>query len=335
MKQIMAVVSSEYRFSERFCDYVNKSGHILYTAVPFESVKKLETFRKDHNVPIILCDEEMLSGDMADTELYGVRTVPLCDSASGETGRKAVFKYQSAEAIVREIMGILGDVRFSAGIRISGRPVSVRSVYSPVSDEYKTYTALAVAACFARTRRTLYMNFEEFSGLMKMTACEDRRGLSEALFYMKQGELTPERIASLIYTLGPLQYIPPVRSADDLSVITGEDCVKLLKAIFAGSSYDVIIADLPSHLSLSAELLEVSEVIYMPVAEEKENVRIDAFTENLRLSEKDTVLEKIRRIRIREEDFPERAGCGQALMSSLMYGTAGDRVTEALRDEDN
>lgn len=333
MKQIMAVISSEYRFSERFCDYVNKTGHIVYTAVPFESVESLEDFRKGHNVPILLCDEGMISKEFSEGTLYGVRTVPLCDSAVRDTGRKAVFKYQSAEAIVREIMETLGDIKFSTGLRITGRPVSVQAVYSPVSDEYKTWSAMAVALALTRNRRTLYLNFEEMSGFMKMLELPDDRGMSEAFYYLKQGDLTPERTASLIHTSGPLQFIPPFRTADDLSMINGEDCVNLIRAVFAGSSYDAIVADLPPHLSLSMDVLDVSENVYIPYLDERNDVRMNAFFENLRLSEKDVLMSKMRKIILKEEELPKR-NYGQGFTASLLYSTFGDHVTGVVDDED-
>ncbi|MCQ2400866.1 MAG: hypothetical protein MJ059_02960 [Lachnospiraceae bacterium] len=334
MKQVMAVISSERLFSKRFCDYVNKSGHIIYTAVPFDSIEGLEAFKKEHSVPILLCDEGMLSEEAEAGVLYDVRTVPLSDYETGESGRKSVFKYQSAEEIVREIMEVLGDVRFSAGIRISGRPVSVRAIYSPVSDEHKTFLALAAAICFSKNQRTLYVNFEETSGLMDMLESENCRGLSEAFYYLKQGELTPERIASLIHVSGPLQFIPPVHTADDLSMICGEDCVNLIRTLLSGSSYDMVVADLPPHLSLSSDILDISEFIYVPYSSERPEVRYAAFLENLRRSEKEAVIGKIKKISIPDECYPDKSSFGHGFATTLLYGGLGDYLAGVFNDED-
>lgn len=333
MKQVMAVVSSEYRFSVRFCDYINKSGHIVFNAVPFHDTGDLEEFVKKHGVAIILCDENMIPDIKEGREFCGVRIVPLCGNASDEKKGKAVFKYQSAEEIIREIMEILSDIRFSAGIKISGRPVSVYSVYSPVSDEYKTYSALTAACIMSKNKRTLYVNFEEMPGFTKMIDAESERGLSEALYYLKQGELTAERIASVIYSSGPLQYIPPVHTADDLSMIGGEDCVNLIRALFAGSSYDTVIADLPPNLSMASDVFDVSESIFVPCCKGGQDIRMRAFLENLKRSGKDAVLEKLRMIDIPDEAFPDRESFGHGFTSALLYGRPGDIISEAIEDE--
>lgn len=327
MKNVLAVISREFRFAERFCEYINRTGCVVFTAVPFEDIPVFSEFRGEHDISVILCDEEILSEIHGENRLHGAYVVPLSGT---QTGEGSVFKYQSAESILRDVMEKLPDVRFTAGIRIPGRTASVLAVYSPVSDEVKTCAAITAAEILSRERKTLYMNFEELSGLTDMLGDTGDRGLSEAFYYLKQTELTPEKIAALIRTTGMLQYIPPVHASADLTMINGNDCVELIKAVFAGSSYEMIVADLPSCLSFSSEVLSVSEAVLVPQTGEGAGIRFGAFMKDLRLSEKESVLERIRNVTVPAGLVPGKNRYGRGFPEMLLFSPLADIVTEVL-----
>ena len=324
MKKIMAVVSAEKKFAERFCDYINEDGHIIYTAVPFSDMGECRNYRKDHPVPVILADENMIRDELLTEDLSGIRTIPLCDDERISESRKSIYKYQSAEAIVREILDCAKDLKIVQDICFTGRPVSVIGIYSPASCEGKTEFALAMAAELRKRKRVLYMNFEEFSGLSDLMGESYDRGLSNALYWMKQDNLSGQRIASMVYTAAGFDYIPPIQFADDYSAVTGDECARLITQILSETFYDCIVADLPVSLSVSSDILELCESIYMPVLPGKESSgRIREFDEYLVLSDRRKIASKVKKIRLpvwekREEDLT-----GTEYIDRLMFGPLG------------
>lgn len=326
MKRIIAVVSAERAFTERFCDYINNNGHIVFSAVPFFDMESLRGYRKEHEVPVLLCDSEFLRDEVLLSDFGGIRTIPLCEDRRTGEEEKAIYKYQSAEAIVREIMDCLGDDRFTGGMSFTGRPVSVVGIYSPGLYEMKTSFALAMAAELRKKRKVLFLNFDEFSGLSELAGAENPRGLSNMLYYLKQGTLTGQRILSMVYSLSGFDYVPPVRFADDYSAITGEECARLVQTVFSETLYDTVVADLPPSFMVSSDVLDLCEAVYLPSEELRESAgRIRAFENYLVLSGRTKLLGKIRKVRIPHTEIPEKkALTGSEYVDLLSLGRMGE-----------
>ena len=334
MERIMAVVSCEKLFCERFCAFVNNNSHIVFTAVPFTELRSFEAYRKDHEIPVVLCDRDFY--DAADLPGSGTKTIPLCDNESEAGEKNAIYRYQSAEAITREIMENLGDLRFARGLSFTGRPVSVLGVYSPGECPQKTSFALCLAAELRKRHKVLYINFEEFSGISSITGERYDRGLSNMIYYLKQGTLSGQRIMSMIYSIAGFDYIPPIRFADDYSAVTGEECQRLIQTIFAETLYDIILADLPGSLRVSSDIMDLCERIYVPIEERQECCgRIKDFDDYLNQSGRDKLAAKIRKLKLPEKEAGEkRTFYGAEYIDSLLFGAMGDLCLREVCDDE-
>lgn len=334
MKRIMAVVSVEKLFAERFCNFINHNSHIVFTAVPFSDMEALHAYRKKVEVPVVLCDSAFLPDAAPEP---GVRTIPLCENEEERDKKRAVYKYQSAEAITREIMELLGDMHFSGGFVFEGRPAAVIGVYSPGASARKTSFALALSEELGKKHKVLYLDFEEFPGLLDITGENYERGLSNLLYYLRQGSLRGENILSVVYSLAGFEYVPPIRFAEDMSSVTGEECARLISTIFAETLYDVVVADLPVSLSQSSELMDLCKSVYLVYDPGIEGAgRVRDFENYLSLSGRDKLSGKIKRIALPREDvMPIPGMTGTEYIRRLFYGPFGRIIREEAEKEDD
>lgn len=341
MKKILAILTAERRYAERLCDYCNKKKSLLLTAVPFDNTEDCAAFAAKHNIEILLADSGMLKTESFSCEgrngsaVRAARTIVLEDGISfehafaepGGTAYTAVNKYQPAETLIRELMsGCEGrDIYFDT--KTTTRPVRVIGVYSPVSRCGKSSFAITLGRMQAKHNKTLYISLEEFSCLGALSGDRYDLTLSDAVYHMKQGSLTSQRLYSMIHNIGGLEYLPPMRCADDGNAVTGEDYVKLINEIMKNSLYEVLIIDMDRYADEASELLEICDTVYMPVLQDVMNrMKAESFIAYLMASERKHIADKLIRINAPQPD--NTALQGIAYLDGLLYGSMGDMIRE-------
>lgn len=347
MKKILAVLTEEKRYAERLCDYCNRKKSLLLTAVPFDSAEACMEFGRKHSIELLLADSRLISRD-SDTygsgghegvriaDIRAARIIGLDEGISferafaegaGAAPCLSVSKYQPAETLIREVMsGCEGRDIYYDSVS-SARPVRVIGVYSPVSRCGKSSFAITLGRLKARKQKTLYISLEEFSCLGMISGEKYESTLSDAVYHMKQGTLTSQRLYSMIHNIGGLEYIPPMRCAEDSNAVSGEDYVKLINEIRRSSLYEVLVIDMDRYADEASEIMEVCDTVYMPVLHDAMNrMKAESFAAYLRSSDRSDMEEKL--IRISTPTPDNTAQQGMAYLDNLMYGSMGDLVRE-------
>lgn len=339
MKKILAILTSERRYAERLCDYCNSKKSLLLTAVPFDNTESCAAFAEKHDIEILLADSSLLKKDtdaaygLSVSDIKASRIIGLnegisfeCAFADSESrGPASVNKYQPAETLIREVLsGCDGrDIYYDAS-RLS-HAVRVIGVYSPVSRCGKSSFAITLSRMQAKRHKTLYISLEEFSCLGMMSGESYDLTLSDAVYHMKQGTLTSQRLYSMIHNIGGLEYIPPMRCADDSIIVGGDDYVRLIREIIRNSLYEVIVIDMDRYADEASELLEICDTIYMPVLHDVMNkMKVERFVSYLRSSDRAHIADRLIRINTPMPDNNQQQG--QAYLDALLYGSMGDMI---------
>ena len=339
MKKILAILTSEKRYAERLCEYCNRKKSLLLTAVPFDNTDSCAAFAAKHDIEILLADSSLLQKNEEGaygSNLSGIRAsriIGLDDGISFERafadadsgGAVSVNKYQPAETLIRDVMsGCEGrDIYYDAS-RLS-HAVRVIGVYSPVSRCGKSSFAITLGRMQAKKHKTLYISLEEFSCLGMMSGEHYDLTLSDAVYHMKQGTLTSQRLYSMIHNIGGLEYIPPMRCADDSIIVGGDDYVRLIREIIRNSLYEVLVIDMDRYADEASELLEICDTIYMPVLQDAMNkMKAESFVTYLRSSDRAHIADRLIRINTPPQDNNQLQGI--AYLDALLYGSMGDMI---------
>ena len=341
MKKILAILSTERRYAERLCDYCNRKKSLLLTAVAFDNADECAAFAAKHNIEILLADSGLINAECMNPDGRGAaairasRIIGLEEgisferafAESGRDGYVGVNKYQPAETLIRDIMsGCEGrDMYFDEAAPI--RAARVIGVYSPVSRCGKSSFAITLGRMQAKRHKTLYISLEEFSCLGMFSGERYELTLSDAVYHMKQGSLTSQRLYSMIHNIGGLEYIPPMRCADDSNAVSGEDYVRLINEILKNSLYEVLIIDMDRYADEASELLEICDTVYMPVLQDAMNrMKTESFVAYLKTSERGYIADKL--VSINTPQPENTALQGLSYLDSLLYGSMGDMVRE-------
>ena len=184
-----------------------------------------------------------------------------------------VFRYQSAEEVVREVMeAVAEDERIAyTGVVTAHRQGEIICGYAPFGGGGVSTFLSAMARELAKNYRTLYVSLEEFHGMENLST--ERRGqkkevyhgMSEVIFYLQQRkERLAIKLESLVYEWEQMDYLPAVENYHDLHQMTREDMALFLDILFQETPYDRLVFDVGYLGEAEEYLLEQSDKIYMP-----------------------------------------------------------------------
>lgn len=136
------------------------------------------------------------------------------------------------------------------------------------------------------------------------------------------------KLKSMISNWGSMDYIPPVRYAEDLSQVAPEDMAQLIDRIARESGYDRLVVDVGQMGRGSLPILSMCDVVYMPVREDYISAaKIEEFEEYLEEADDAGVRDRIQKLRLpRHTGIMRREG----YLEQLTWGEMGDYVRQLL-----
>lgn len=333
MKKIMAVYDEDPFYAERLSDYVNRKEKGIFKAQAFTSKECLEEFAKEHEIDVLLAGESVRMEGIDD--LKTTQKIYLTEEREEEGVREeaSVYKYQSGDDIIREIMAVYCEM---PGVKavfpgLAEREKRMIGVYSPVGRCGKTSLSLAMGQLLAKEEKVLFISLDTFTGFSQLLDEQWKRDMSDLIYYYKQGRFHGLRLNSIIYYLGDMAWLPPFRYPDDYSQITASEMAELLVLILRESAYETIILDIGNCDRQVLPILDVCSVIYMPIKEDPfSQAKLKEFEQYANDFGKRGMKDKVYKIHVplvtgakRMEHFPQE----------LLWGDMGDFVRGLLKGQ--
>lgn len=301
MRRIIAVVDKDIKYGQKLADYINTHDFGGLKAAAFSCVESYVKGSKDYDIRISLVDEsEYLR--LRESDKKGV-VICLSEDCFAGTDNQTINKYSRADLIAQYILSQYAQQSSDTLIRTSINRSHLIMIYSPVSRCGKTDFAITMANVLGQEGKCLLIVLDEYLGVFKYIASEAERDLSDVIYSYKQGKYSWTELIKTVVHFGCHDYIAPVRYPEDLESISTEQLSKLIDVIANESGYENIIVDLGSYGKKAADLLEISNEIYMPVLNDGYSVeKINEFKEALRQSGRSDLINKIKEVEIPFED---------------------------------
>lgn len=262
MKKItIAICEAQDAYRERLAEFfIQKKGERVQVFT-FSDKKRFKQKRRGESFDIVLWGREFaeLIPAKENESLY----VFLSETPDWTSEQEpAVFKYQSAEEILRSIFAYYLK-KEKANPYVSGKEKEIIGIYSPTRSRLQTPFALTLAQLLAKEKKSLYVNLGEWAGLGNWFQKEFHRDLADLLYLLSDyGSQVQGVLESVIHTLDQMDYIPPMTDAQLLCQTSAEDYKQLLKFLVEKTDYDVIFLDFGFIIPGFFELLEQCTVIY-------------------------------------------------------------------------
>lgn len=324
------IADPEALYTGAFMEYVNlKKSHLFRVRICTEK-EKLEKLFSEEEIEILLISAEWYESckDLIQNECV----IFLSEGSLPVSLRMypAVYKYQSVENILREIMYYYSEQKDEAeyltGIHRDNRVIGV---YSPIGGIGKTTFALTLGQVLAENQNVLYLNMEECSGFKEFMG-GSHWNLSDLVYFLRQNKTSfLYRLNSMVQKLDRMDYIPPCEFYTDFRQITVEEWQQLLHLIRTQSSYDFVILDMGHILGHEANLLRQCDGIYVPVRQDIiSQSKINQWMSGIQILDNVDVLEKIQKLELPADDMV----CGRREDFSVLPKKLAGFVRNLLRE---
>ena len=233
-KNIFAVCDLEVDYALNFMDYLNQKKNIPFEIQAFTTVESLIAYGKNIHIELLLISQKAMCRQVQELEIGKI--VILSEGVHPpELDRyPSVYKYQASSDVVREVMACYGAEKAVTPVAfpVLKKTTVIYGIYSPVGRCLKTSFALTLGQILAKEKAVLYLNLEEYAGFEELMGKGFSQNLSDLLYFVRQenGNLI-YKMNGMIQTVNNLDYIPPVRTPEDIRGTEWEDWENLIKEI--------------------------------------------------------------------------------------------------------
>lgn len=263
-KELLVIGDNEEKYARKLHEYVRTKCSSVFEAVLFTKVDSLRMFLQTHNVDILLISDSFV---LSQEEYRHVKHVlRLSSQKETDEEQKNIYRYTPAGELIKKIMQVKAeDEKKTSGLITShgGKKLKVIGVYSPIKRCFQTTFSVTLGQILSQMGKSLYLNFESFSGLELLGGFRSETDIFDLLYYAecKAGAFA-YRVGSLADKLGELDYIPPAHSFHKFRDITGAQWVNLIETLRLETDYEYLILDLSENVIGLFEVLLACDKVY-------------------------------------------------------------------------
>lgn len=278
MKKIQIALYDKEGYMSCLVGYLCRKGRGMLETRLFSSLDMLVTCAEAGKIDVLLAGEEVVEEIRGlEGKVAKIMLLSEGNEVKEGTGYYLLFKYQSAQEIVKEVLEQIAEDDTIAFTKTfpSKRRVSFVGVYAPFGGSGVTEYALSLAGRLAEKEKVLYVSFEQFHSLdfLQDTGKDavSYRGMSEVIFYLKQRkEKLALKLETVVVSKERTDYIFAVEDYRDLYSLNCEDIHHFLEVLSQQADYETIIFDIGCLSEAMLYLMEHCDSLYMPQAETKQ-----------------------------------------------------------------
>ncbi len=268
-KMILILLDPEGEYAALMGNYLQEQKNIPWEVHTYTDSNSL---LEEHleNIGMLVSAE---SGFLEEfKELGAKRIVILNESGIVKWGQyRNIQKYQAADVVFQELLEIFMEI---SDIPLPGLKNNSNTkffgFYSPIHRCCQTTFAMTMAQVLAQQHAVLYLNFEHYCGYAELTGNASRKDLSDLIYFLvAEKDKFALRMQTMIQHVGNVDYIPPMKSGQNLLTITTKEWLGLVQKLAEIGEYEYVILDLSESMQGLFELLRCCEKIFTVVRGER------------------------------------------------------------------
>lgn len=331
-QKVFAICDTEEAYAVRLMEYMLEKVRLPYVFHLFTKAEELQKFMQREKVEILLIAESvlrMLREEYIRRQVTQIFVLQESDEARSE-GLCCISKFQSPIAILEALADSVPELSdWSAEEPASDTEVKLIGIYSPVKRCLQTTFALTLGQILSKEHRTLYMNFENYSGFGQMLKRDFSMDMMDLMYYFRCAkDKLSFRLSAILQNIGGLDYIPPGQSLMGMREADGNQWLALCEYVARIGQYEYMILDLDDGLDGLFDLLRKCFKIYTITREDSFAVaKLNQYEQILKFNELDEIAAKTVKCR-----FPTFKEIPVAL-DSMTHGELAGYVKAIVRED--
>ncbi len=331
-QKVFAICDTEEAYAVRLMEYMLEKVRLPYVFHLFTKAEELQKFMQREKVEILLIAESvlrMLREEYIRRQVTQIFVLQESDEARSES-LCCISKFQSPIAILEALADSVPELSdWSAEEQASDTEVKLIGIYSPVKRCLQTTFALTLGQILSKEHRTLYMNFENYSGFGQMLKRDFSMDMMDLMYYFRCAkDKLSFRLSAILQNIGGLDYIPPGQSLMGMREADGNQWLALCEYVARIGQYEYMILDLDDGLDGLFDLLRKCFKIYTITREDSFAVaKLNQYEQILKFNELDEIAAKTVKCR-----FPTFKEIPVAL-DSMTHGELAGYVKAIVRED--
>lgn len=293
-KDNLILCDTEEEYAGLMTDFLKLHKNLPWEIRTYTSIRVLLQEEKKSDITMLVVAESAYTEELQKLQ-------PQCTVILNESGMmkwdqlQNINKYQQADNVLRALLEIYANVAdtqlpgltYSNGTKFIG-------IYSPVRRCLQTTFALTMSQMLAAESRTLYLNFEHYAGITELLPDMQTRDMADLLYFLNaEKDKFKLRMQTMIQQKGKLDYIPPMKSGQNLLTVSVGEWMQLLHKITDLDEYEYVVLDLSESMQGLFEILRIcSKVFTLTQDDHIAQCKLAQYEQILALYEYEDVLRK-------------------------------------------
>ena len=265
-KKILAICDMEADYAHRMMEVMKTRRDLPFDIHVFTDADKLLAYaHSDNAIECLLVAESAYSAELKELKLPHVFILSESGNTTDEPNTVCINKYQSADNIASKLLANYAEHNESPGQRLqkSGHGAKIIGVYSPVKRCLQTTFSMTMGQILAQKHKTLYLNYECFSGFEQLLSRKMRTDITDMMYlYECVEEKFIYKLSMITEKINNLDFVWPTTIYPDLMNIPGTQWTRLLEKLRVQSDYEYIILDLSDYVNGLLQILMECDCIY-------------------------------------------------------------------------
>lgn len=256
MKIKLAIVDSDVSYLKRVSSALSAKYADQLEVYSFTDLKTALPTINSAKIDVLLANEEFDLAPNALPRQCGFGRIVETPGISTLNGETAVFKFQRAELLYRQILGVFAEK--NAGISenaAGGSAADVIAFASPAGGVGTSTLAAASAINFAACgQRTLYLCLDPFGSADLFFSGEGQSDLSDVVFALKskKANMAMKLESCVKKSAAGVYFYSEPKVALDLLELNDDEILQLITDLGQTGGYEHIVLDLPFDISRRA-----------------------------------------------------------------------------------
>ena len=293
----LVLCDTEEEYAQLMTDFLRKQKDLPWELRTYTNVQEL--MKADLSaVTMLVVAESAYTEELQ--ELSPARLVVLSESGRMRWENLCyVDKYQKAEEVLRFLLDVYMELDEDPLPRLQkGCKTVFVGNYSPVHRSMQTSMALTLSQMLAKEHATLYLNFEHYAGLPELVPEMQSYDLADLLYFLGvDREKFRLRLQTILKHIGRLDYVPPMKSGQNLLTVTAAEWIGLLQKIGDLGEYEYVILDLSESMQGLFQILRLCKKVFTVTREDRiAQSKLLQYEQLLSLCDYGDVLDKTKRL---------------------------------------
>lgn len=262
-KDILVLYDTEEEYAGLMTDFLKSHKELPWEIHTYTSAGALLQGERKKNIAMLAVAESSYTEEIKVLQPHCV--VILNESGIMRWDRmQNINKYQQADNVLKHLLEIYVDMADGQLPRlVEGCNTKFVGIYSPVRRCMQTSFALTMSQMLAEERRTLYLNFEHYAGITELLPDMQTRDMADLLYFLNAGDDKFRlRMQTMLQHKGKLDYIPPMKSGQNLLTVTVGEWMQMLQKIAELGEYEYVILDLSESMQGLFDILRACTKVF-------------------------------------------------------------------------